>query len=155
MMKGEYVFINPYTAEPFADTSMADTDIRKLNHTGTHPVHTDLAIASAIAFHDSVGIERKEARLRYLQQYWTSRVRGERNVLLNTPAAPARSCAIANVGIAGLAPSALATTLLQKFGIWTVAIDTANVHGVRITPHVYTSTTELDTFVRALRELAA
>ena len=139
----------------FADASMADTDIRKLNHTGTHPVHTDLAIASAIAFHDSVGIERKEARLRYLQQYWTSRVRGERNVLLNTPASPTRSCAIANVGIAGLAPSALATTLLQKYGIWTVAIDTANVHGVRITPHVYTSTTELDTFVRALRELAA
>ena len=139
----------------FADASMADTDIRKLNHTGTHPVHTDLAIASAIAFHDSVGIERKEARLRYLQQYWTSRVRGERNVLLNTPASPARSCAIANVGIAGLAPSALATTLLHKYGIWTVAIDTANVHGVRITPHVYTRITELDTFVRALRELAA
>ena len=139
----------------FADASMADTDIRKLNHTGTHPVHTDLAIASAIAFHDSMGIERKEARLRYLQQYWTSRVRGERNVLLNTPASPARSCAIANVGIAGLAPSALATTLLHKYGIWTVAIDTANVHGVRITPHVYTRITELDTFVRALRELAA
>ncbi len=139
----------------FADASMADTDIRKLNHTGTHPVHTDLAIASAIAFHDSMGIQRKEARLRYLQQYWTSRVRGRPNIVLNTPAAPARSCAIANVGIAGLAPAALATTLLQKYGIWTVAIDTANVHGVRITPHVYTSTTELDTFVRALRELAA
>jgi len=139
----------------FADASMADTDIRKLNHTGTHPVHTDLAIASAIAFHDSMGIHRKEARLRYLQQYWTSRVRGRPNILLNTPAAPARSCAIANVGIAGLAPAALATTLLQKYGIWTVAIDTANVHGVRITPHVYTSTTELDAFVRALRELAA
>jgi selenocysteine lyase/cysteine desulfurase len=37
----------------------------------------------------------------------------------------------------------------------TVAIDTANVHGVRITPHVYTTTAELDTFVRALKELAA
>ena len=139
----------------FADASMSDTDIRKLNHTGTHPVHTDLAIASAIIFHDWMGIERKEARLRYIQQYWTSRVRGVRNIVLNTPAAPTRSCAIANVGIAGLAPAALATTLLQKYGIWTVAIDTANVHGVRITPHVYTSTTELDTFVRALRELAA
>ncbi|CAN5841159.1 aminotransferase class V-fold PLP-dependent enzyme [soil metagenome] len=139
----------------FADASMADTDIRKLNHTGTHPVHTDLAIASAIAFHDSMGIQRKEARLRYLQQYWTSRVRGRRNIVVNTPTAPSRSCAIANVGIAGLTPAALATTLLQKYRIWTVAIDTANVHGVRITPHVYTSTTELDTFVRALRALAA
>ena len=28
-----------------------DADIMKLNHTGTHPVHTDLAIEPAIAFH--------------------------------------------------------------------------------------------------------
>jgi selenocysteine lyase/cysteine desulfurase len=41
-----------------------DTDIMKLNHTGTHPVHTDLAIDDAIAFHETIGIHRKEARLR-------------------------------------------------------------------------------------------
>ena len=139
----------------FADASVADTDIRKLNHTGTHPVHTDLAIANAIAFHEMIGIQRKEARLRYLQNYWTGRVRGTRNVVLNTPTDPARSCAIANVGIAGMPPAALAKTLLQKYKVWTVAIDTANVHGARITPHVYITTAELDTFVNALKELAA
>ena len=139
----------------YADSSVADTDIRKLNHTGTHPVHTDLAIANAIAFHETIGMQRKEARLRHLQNYWTSRVRGVRNIVLNTPTDPARSCAIANVGIAGMPPAALAKTLLQKYRVWTVAIDTANVHGARITPHVYISTAELDTFVRALKELAA
>ena len=40
----------------------------KLNHTGTHPVHTDLAIMNAIDFHESIGIARKEARLRYLAE---------------------------------------------------------------------------------------
>ena len=41
----------------FGDWRMTDdTDIMKLNHTGTHPVHTDLAIESAIAFHDTIGI---------------------------------------------------------------------------------------------------
>ena len=139
----------------YGDSSVADTDIRKLNHTGTHPVHTDLAISNAIAFHDTIGIQRKEARLRYLQNYWTSRVRGTRNIVLNTPADPARSCAIANVGIVGIPPAALAKTLLQKYKVWTVAIDTANVHGVRITPHVYITPAELDTFVSALKELAA
>ena len=139
----------------FADASMADTDIRKLNHTGTHPVHTDLAITHAIAFHDSIGIQRKEARLRYLQNYWTSRVRGTRNIVLNTPADPKRSCAIANVGVGSMAPAALAKTLLEKYRVWTVAIDTANVHGVRITPQMFTTTGELDTFVRALKELAS
>src|SRR5688500_11319892 len=52
-----------------------DADIMKLNHTGTHPVHTDLAIEQAIAFHETIGIARKEARLRHLQTYWTSKVR--------------------------------------------------------------------------------
>ncbi len=139
----------------YADKGMADTDIRKLNHTGTHPVHTDLAIMNAIDFHESIGIARKEARLRYLQNYWTKQVRGLPRIVLNTPTQKQRSCAIANVGITGMAPKDLAKTLLDKYKVWTVAIDTANVHGSRITPHLYTTTAELDTFVLALKELAA
>ncbi|MBX7187470.1 MAG: aminotransferase class V-fold PLP-dependent enzyme [Vicinamibacteria bacterium] len=139
----------------YGDKGMADTDIRKLNHTGTHPVHTDLAIMSAIDFHESIGIARKEARLRYLQNYWTKQVRGVPRIVLNTPSDPRRSCAIANVGVEGVAPKELSKRLLEKYRIWTVAIDTANVHGARITPHLYTTTGELDAFVRALREIAA
>jgi selenocysteine lyase/cysteine desulfurase len=76
-------------------------------------------------------------------------------IVLNTPSDPKRSCAIANVGITGVAPAALAKTLLDKYKVWTVAIDTANVHGVRITPQVFTSTAELDSFVAALKMIAA
>ena len=139
----------------FGESGLADTDIKKLNHTGTHPVHTDLAIMNAIDFHESIGIERKEARLRYLQNHWTSRVREVPNIILNTPREPKRSCAIANVGVRGIAPKDLSKVLLDKYKIWTVAIDTANVHGARITPHLYTTTAELDSFVAALKELAA
>lgn len=52
-------------------------------------------------------------------------------------------------------PQDLADTLLEKYRVWTVAISTANVHGVRITPHLFTTTAELDTLVGALKELAA
>jgi selenocysteine lyase/cysteine desulfurase len=44
---------------------------------------------------------------------------------------------------------------LEKYKIWTVAIDSANVQGCRITPNVYTTLAELDVFVKALKELAA
>ena len=138
----------------YGDAGVPDDDIRKLNHTGTHPVHTDLAIQDAIAFHQSIGIQRKEARLRYLQTYWTSRVRRFPRATVNTPTDPRRSCAIANVGVDGIKPGDLAKTLLEKYRIWTVAIDGAGVHGVRITPHLFTSTVELDALVAALRELA-
>jgi len=139
----------------YADASMADDDIRKLNHTGTHPVHTDLAIENAIAFHEAIGIQRKEARLRYLQNYWTKQVRAMPNVIMYTPSDPKRSCAIANVGVIGMKPADLAKTLLDKYKIWTVAIDTAGVHGVRVTPHVYLRPSDLDVFAKAIREIAA
>jgi selenocysteine lyase/cysteine desulfurase len=133
-----------------------DADIMKLNHTGTHPVHTDLAVEAAIAFHETIGIRRKEARLRYLQRYWTDRVRGLPNVVMNTPTDPARSCAIANVGVTGVAPDVLAKTLLDTYRIWTNAVDNpaAGVHGVRVTPHVFIRPRELDTLVKALTAIA-
>jgi len=139
----------------YADDRMADTDIRKLNHTGTHPVHTDLGIDNAIDFHESIGAARKEARLRYLQRYWTTQVRGVPNIMVNTPSDPKRSCAIANVGVSGMKPADLAKTLFDRYKVWTVAIDTANVHGVRVTPQLFTTPKELDVLVRALKELAA
>ena len=133
-----------------------DTDIMKLNHTGTHPVHTDLAIEHAIAFHDAIGTRRKEARLRYLQQYWTGKVRPMANVVLNTPSDPARACAIANVAVKGVTPAELAKTLLDKYKIWTNAVDNAaaGVQGVRVTPHVFVLPRELDRLVSAIGEIA-
>ena len=138
----------------FGDMGYKDDDIRKLNHTGTHPVHTDLTITNAIDFHQKIGIQRKEARLRFLQEYWTKQVRNLPNMIVNTPADSQRACGIANVGIKGIKPADLAKALLEKYNIWTVAIDYANVQGCRITPNIYTSTAELDTFVAALRDLS-
>jgi len=76
--------------------------IARLNHTGTAPVHTDLAIADALDYYTALGPERKEARLRYLQQYWMSKVREMAHVVVNTPVEASRTCAIANVGIRGM-----------------------------------------------------
>jgi selenocysteine lyase/cysteine desulfurase len=136
-----------------ADWSMND-DITHLAHTGTHPVATDLTILDAIDFYTKIGPERKEARLRHLQNYWTSRVRDVKNIVVNTPAEPARACGIANVGIKTMKPADLAKKLLDKYKIWTVAIDGQGVQGCRITPNVYTTTAELDVFVNALVEMA-
>ncbi len=140
---------------PLLAEGRKEDDILRLNHVGTHPAHTDLAVSDAIDFYYKIGAERKESRLRYLQNYWTNQLRNIDKVILNTPADPTRSCAIANVGIKGMNPSLLAETLLKKYKIYTVAIDGANVHGCRITPNVFTSVSDLDVLVKALKELAA
>lgn len=137
-----------------ADGEKDENKINRLNHTGTHPCATDLTITDSIDYFEMIGAERKEARLRFLQNYWTSKLRNVPGIIINTPADAARSCAIANVGVEGIAPALLAERLMKEFNIFTVAIDYANVHGCRICPNLYTTTAELDTFVIALKKLS-
>jgi len=129
-------------------------DVTRLNHTGTHPVYTDLAISDAIDFYNAIGAERKEARLRYLQHYWTDLARGIPGIVINTPADHGRSCGIANAGIKGMKPGELGDILFKKYRIYTAPIDGANVFGCRITPNIYTTVSDLDVIVNALGELS-
>lgn len=137
-----------------ADHEKDVTKIRRLNHTGTHPVYTDLTINDSLDYLEMIGLARKEERMRYLQRYWSDQLRDVENVVINTPVEPHRSCGIANVGLTNMKPGDLAKTLLDEFKVWTVGIDFENVHGCRITPNVFTTTEELDRFVDAIKTLA-
>ena len=44
---------------------------------------------------------------------------------------------------------------LNKFNVFTVAIDYANVKGCRITPNIYNSIDEIEILVDAIRKLAS
>lgn len=139
----------------FGDVGYEDNDIRKFEHMGTQPISTHLTIASAIQFHEAIGISYKEARLRYLREYWMTRVTENKKIVVNTPTSSERACAIANVGIKGLSPEELAAKLYQEYNIFTVAINHPQIKGVRVTPHLYTRIDHLDAFVAALQQLSA
>ena len=129
-------------------------DIKRLNHIGTHPVHTDLAISNSIDYTNWIGMKKKEKRMRYLQRYWSDKLRTIENVIVNTPEDLNRSCGIGNVGLSNMSPSAMSKVLFEKYKIFTVAIDYANVKGCRISPNIFTTTNELDQFVIAVQEMA-
>jgi len=137
-----------------ADGEKDINKITRLNHIGTHPVHTDLTINDCMDYYEMIGAERKEARMYFLQNYWTSKVRNLPKIIINTPADASRSCGIANVGIEGILPADLAKRLMTEHKVFTVAIDYANVRGCRITPNLYTTTKELDSFVLALKTMS-
>ena len=90
----------------------------------------------------------------FLQRYWSDRLRNIENVIVNTPEDINRSCGIGNVGLTNMSPSEMANTLMEKYKIFTVAIDYANVRGCRISPNVFTTTNELDRFVAAVKDMA-
>jgi len=130
-------------------------NIMRLNHIGTHPVHSDLAINDAIDYLESIGIERKQNRLRYIQRYWSDKLRFKNNIIINTPTEIQRSCGIANIGMKNKTPDELSKILFNEYSIFTVAIDYANVKGCRITPNIYTNEEELDYFVESIIKIAS
>lgn len=130
------------------------TDIRKFESLGTRSFASEMAIGAAVDFHDMIGAKRKEARLRFLKNYWVDQLKGMPRVSFLQSNAPSMSCAIANISIDGIKPEEVSGELFTKYKIHTVGINWQNIHGVRITPNVYTSLKELDKLTLALRNMA-
>jgi isopenicillin-N epimerase len=137
-----------------AAESKQASDIRKFEEIGTHSAAIKLAIGEALLFHNGIGGKRKEARLRHLSRYWMNRLKDVPKVRFNTSFDPNQSCAIANVHIEGTNPDALAKYLFDKHHIFTVAIIHEEFQGLRITPNVYTTVSELDRFCEQMELIA-
>jgi selenocysteine lyase/cysteine desulfurase len=129
-------------------------DIRKFEVLGTRSFATEQATGQAINFHLAIGSKRKEARLRYLKDYWAKQVISVPGVKIHTSLKPEFSCAIANISVAGIKTADLEAKLLNEYRIHTSPIVWENIDGVRITPHVYTRIADLDILVRAIKEIA-
>jgi selenocysteine lyase/cysteine desulfurase len=139
----------------FAAPPELDHDIRKFEEIGTHPASVRVATGEALAFHHGVGGARKEARLRYLKDYWARRLEGVPRVRFHSSFDPRQSCALFNVGLEGIDAAALAEHLWRRHRILVAAISHPECPGIRVTPNLYTTLEELDTLVEALRGIAS
>ena len=131
-----------------------NADIRKFEEIGTHPAANHNAIAEALSFHEGIGAERKAARLRFLRERWMTRLDEQSRVRLFTARDPAQSCAIGTVGIEGIEPAAIVAHLWQSRRIIVTPIVHDEYRGVRVTPNVYSTLDEIDTFAQAMEDLA-
>lgn len=138
----------------FGDSDFGSDDIRKLSHFGTMPCSNQVAMLASMAFNHKIGITNKSERLKYLRRYWTEQVSTMQGVQFYTPLQDEFCGAIANVGIKEMTPKALAAVLMEKYKIFTVAIDHEDIKGVRVAPNFHNTLDDLDTLVRAIKELA-
>ena len=130
-------------------------DIRKFEEIGTHPAANHNAIAEAMAFHEGIGIERKAARLRYLRNRWASRLAANPKIRIHTNLDPQHSCAIGTVQAVGVPTQQLVARLWDRWRIIATPIVHAEYEGARITPNVYTTIEEVDTFAAAMEDVVA
>jgi isopenicillin-N epimerase len=66
----------------------------------------------------------------------------------------AQACAIGLVSLRDLDPEAIAAHLWARHRIFVTPIKHAEFHGIRVTPNVYTTLAEIDTFAEALERVA-
>lgn len=130
-------------------------DIRKFETLGTRSFPIEQGIGEAINFHQAIGSKRKEARIRYLKNYWAKAVKDIPKVKIHTSLKDDYSCAICGVSVAGMTMGELENELFSKYKIHVVSIDWENIHCVRVTPHVYTRLKDLDKLINALKEISA
>ncbi len=131
-----------------------DDNIRKFEEIGTHPAANRLAIAESMIFHQSIGVERKAARLRYLRRRWTDRLSQMKGVGTLTSFDPEQGCGIGLLTIDGKDPREVVETLWNEYRILTVPIITEGEYqGIRVTPNIYSTIDEVDTFCEAVEKI--
>jgi len=134
----------------FGQKEPGSEDVRKFESYGTYPVGDRLAIAEALTFHESIGVARKAARLRYLRDRWIAPLEAHDRIRLHAATNDVDSCAIATVGIDGVESDALGRHLMKEHRVVTTTIRHADVDGIRVTPGIYTTPREVDLFAEAM-----
>jgi selenocysteine lyase/cysteine desulfurase len=130
-------------------------DIRKFEEIGTHPAANHNAISEALVFNESLGVDRKAARLRYLRDRWAARLAQHPKCRILHSPDPAQSCGIGFLSFTpGVDGAKMREALLSKYAIITSYMASEEYSGLRITPNVYSTLGEVDAFASAVeREL--
>jgi len=137
-----------------------DYDIRKFESIGTHPWGIRAALGEALAFHQAIGAERKAARMRYLTLRWANALKSNPRVrILSKLDEPAETWGVAAVNIEGIDVRDLARFMMNKYRIIVVPLvggvppnQVFDYQALRVSPNVYTTTEEIDTFVEAMQD---
>jgi selenocysteine lyase/cysteine desulfurase len=130
-----------------------NANIRKFEEIGTHPAANHNAIAEAMTFYESIGAERKAARLRFLRDRWAKRLERVPGVKILTSYDAAQSCGLASFTPGQLDVNKVTGYLYEKHRIIVTAIAHPEFNCLRITPNVYTTLGEIDRFVDVMETL--
>jgi selenocysteine lyase/cysteine desulfurase len=143
-----------------AAPARSDQDIRKFEEIGTAPIAPKAAIADALAFHQAIGAERKAARLYYLTMRWATPLGKLPKIQMFSSLKPGQTWGLASVGIQGMESSKISSFLWDRYRIIVAALAGGQLpnqrydyQAIRVTPNIYTTVQEIDTFVAAMKEV--
>jgi selenocysteine lyase/cysteine desulfurase len=130
-------------------------DIRRFEDVGTRTPANRIAIAEAITFNEGIGIERKSARIQYLKERWTNRLRQLPKVRFFSSLDPADSCGVTTFGVEGMDTAKIINHLIDKWGIVTIPQKHPDglFDGIRVVVNVSLSAREIDYFADVMEAI--
>jgi len=143
-----------------AAPALQNNDVRKFEAIGTHPWAIRAALGEALAFHQAIGAENKAARMRYLTMRYVNALKKypEFKVLSNI-SEPPQTWGVCASYIEGIDVRDLARFLMDKYRIIVVPLvggvppnSVFDYQALRVSPNVYTTLEEIDTFIMAMED---
>jgi selenocysteine lyase/cysteine desulfurase len=142
-----------------ASTASRNDDIRKFEEVGTMPAAPRAGIAEALAFHQGIGGERKAARLHFLTARWGNRIKSLPKIRMLSNLEPGQTWGLAMVGVEGTEATKISSFLWDRYRIIVTAVSQGeppaqrfDYQGIRVTPNIYSTLEEVDTFAAAMEE---
>jgi selenocysteine lyase/cysteine desulfurase len=141
------------------DEDFAVTDIRSRVHSGTVNAAALMTIPAALKLHDEIGVANRGRRVRELRDYWVHQLRDHNGVQILTPDEAGSYGAVTSFRVKGHTSFeqnvAMTNRLMEQYRIFTIARK-GPLGGacIRVTPGLFTKTSDLDKLVAAIRDIA-
>jgi selenocysteine lyase/cysteine desulfurase len=146
---GTWPLLAPFEPQPLG--------IDKFDHwnLGTYNSALQAGIAPAIRFHNEIGTDRVHARLRELTRYWIEGARRIPGFRLHTPLDNDDLAALSLFSVDRVDSKWIERELRDRHRVHVKYRQVQDLHGLRVSPHIYTRKAELDRFVAALEQVVA
>jgi selenocysteine lyase/cysteine desulfurase len=130
-----------------------DKSIRRLENYNTRNYPELLGMGTAVDYYNLIGAEKREARLRDLKKHFRAGLSDNTRFKIKTPVQDDLSCAIQNVEIIGKKATDVKQRLFDEYMIDCRPIGGFGINGVRISLSVFTTKSDIDYLLNALKNV--
>lgn len=154
MREGTLANVNPFPGE-----EEGDTDVVNRVHLATSDFAAFITVPKSIEFHNSIGAENKEARLKYLRQAWVNEVKTLPEVEVLGGDSMENASGVGGFRLKNKTSreelNKLQARLQNEFGIFTVVRDSLSSGCcIRVTPQIFTPYSHIKALVTAIKVIA-
>ncbi|MDE0005737.1 MAG: aminotransferase class V-fold PLP-dependent enzyme [Rhodospirillaceae bacterium] len=148
--------VHPLVYTGSMNPEWAITGARKLEQRGSSSYSDRVSIGAALDFHNKLGVEAVEARLRYLSHRLSQGLKAIDGVTVYASDDPRMSCALVSFSVKDLDPSFIVGRLWYRSpNIYIRTVGAAGgFRGVRATLHVMDTADHVDTLIDRIERLA-